>query len=1291
MLKVLHTADWHIGNFPGPANKNNINVRFQDICSYIEFLIDKVKTLTPDIIIIAGDVFNQAKTWSDRGLQETGVIIKYLTQLSQTAPVCILRGTPNHDGKMHFDLLNTALENDDNIIIVDEPCVKNINNLAAVAFVPIFDRNAYRAESENTFDKEAENNFFCDKVRDAILDLKPQADAYNLPTILVTHYTVLGATMPNGQTSIFANHEVVIDPITLIQGNYWLTCLGHIHKPQQLETCPSAFYSGSLCALNFNDEKDSHGFYMHYVYDRDNIKTEFIQTPSRAFRTIWLDDNQLNDIISRDYDLTDYFMDLYKDSIIRVIYTCTDVTNKKLNKAILEKALYKYTGAFYVQEIVPSDIVVTVDKTAMRNTASIEDNLLLYLQNEQKEHGSITDNQIRDIMSLAQPIIDDLTADITVNQNIGVFTPIEIEVKNYRNYQNAVFNYKDVNFCVINGENGAGKSSLFMDAMLDALFEDTREGDITGWINNDISVRSGSIKFTFSIGDNIYKITRTRQKSGKATLNLAGLGTDEDGNEAWIDMSEEKLRDTQDAINKLVGMDAITLKSCGLIMQDAYGLFLQADKATRLTILSNILGLNIYNELNDAATEFSQICQREINKANDEENAIMARLKDGKEIQKNLDEARSFAAQYEKDMQTCNNMFTAKTTERETLLRNIELYNKFCDDIDNLNAKKAALETALGIQKTALADAEAVIATEAMLETTTQRYNELVAKEKAMSDKLNQMQTLMALRTKLEEDLTMTDNIDADADNKLSTLAKNKQAAEIELAGADDISAKAKLYEQTKAEIAAIETKISNISELEKQRDAKTTELQKITFDFNNQKVDYDAKVAEINKKADILAESDCPDIEHATCKFLADAKQALAEKPGLDAAYAQTVNHYTQAKTAVENEINELNARITELKRDLPDLTVKKQELAVFESCAFKMASIPEIRKNLAIYEQQIADFKQVKAENEAKRASIIEKYNENTQNIKMLTDETVDYDKIKAEIAAIGDLSKQRNDIIAAKTAKDNATRRIAELEDEIKANKYDIYNKVTDRRNLKIDPIAVTELNADIMACQTQQSLLSQNIAENGKVIGQLELELKQYKDDISQLDKLKRLKDKSSYMAANGSWLKKAFSRDGIPHNIIRSVIPVLETTASNILNQMSNNAMSIELRTERMLTNKKEVATLDVIVCDAVTGDLPYLSRSGGERVKAALSVVLALAEIKSSESGTQLGFLFIDEPPFLDSHGVDAYCDALEAIRQRYNNLKIMAITHDPAMKSRFSQSIEIAKTDHGSEVYANL
>ena len=97
--------------------------------------------------------------------------------------------------------------------------------------------------------------------------------------------------------------------------------------------------------------------------------------------------------------------------------------------------------------------------------------------------------------------------------------------------------------------------------------------------------------------------------------------------------------------------------------------------------------------------------------------------------------------------------------------------------------------------------------------------------------------------------------------------------------------------------------------------------------------------------------------------------------------------------------------------------------------------------------------------------------------------------------------------------------------------------------------------------------------------------------------------------------------------------------------------------------------------------------MPYLSKSGGEKVKASLSVILALAEIKSSTAGIQLGMLFIDEPPFLDGDGIQAYCDALETIQGRYNDIKIMAITHDPTMKARFPQNLDVVKTENGSKV----
>lgn len=1292
MLKVLHTADWHIGNFPGPASRDGKNLRFGDICAYIEFLIDKAKTLSPDIIIIAGDVFNQAKTWSDRGLQETNTLINYIAQLADIAPTCVLRGTPNHDGKMHFDLLSTALGKNSRVYIIDEPCVKNIDNLAAVTFVPIFNKNLYRAEAEELLDKEAENNFFCDKVRDAILDLKKEADAMNLPTILVTHYTVLGAIMPNGQTSIFANQEVVIDPITLIQSDYWLTCLGHIHKPQQIETCNNVFYSGSLCSLSFNDENDPHGFYMHYITDHDNIQSEFIETPCRRFHTIWFDDNQLNNIISNDYDLTPYLDGSMQGDIIRVIYTCMDVTNKKLNKALLEKALYAQTGAFFVQEITPADIAITVDKTAMRNTTSIEDNLRLFLKNEQIEHSSIIDSQIEDCIQLAKPIIDEISASVTVNQNIGVMTPIEIEVKNYRNYKDAVFNYKDVKFCVINGDNGAGKSSLFMDAMLDALFEETREGDITGWINNNINVRSGSIKYTFSIGDNIYKISRTRQKSGKATLNLAQLCVDENGDETWVDLSEEHIKDTQAVINKLIGMDAVTLKSCGLIMQDAYGLFLQADKTVRMNILGNILGLNIYNDLSDSVAEFSQICQRELTKATDEENNILAHMKNGEEIVNNLNDANDKKSECERDLKTCSEEFAENTRRRETLVKNAENYTRLCGEIEALNVKKLGLENAQQEQRTIINNADVVISKESELAEKTKRHNELTALSQTMEAKSETIQSLMAMRRKLESDINLADNVIADADNKINVLSNKVHEIEIELSSADDIANKANLYEKTKSEIADIEARMENISALEAQRRSKQLELNSINHDFETKTTDFNVRLAEIDRKIATLAESGCSiAAEQSTCKFLADARQAIIDKPILIDSYNQHIAAYSQSKTAIENEINTLTANIDALKTNLPDLALKKQELAVYESCAFKMASIPELKNTLAAYNQQIEDFKAIKADNERNKASLIDQFNENTKTVSTYTAEIARYDNVKAELAKIGDINELSNSIAAAKTAKTTAENRIAEITKEIQLIDFDVFDKARERSMLNFDSVAISEVDAHIHACQTRQELLNQNLTEIGKIIGRLELEMKEYNADVRQLEKLKQLKDKMSYTASNAGWLKKAFNRNGIPHNIVRSVIPVLETTASNILNQMSNNSMSIELRTEKLLTTKKEVATLDVIVCDTVTGDLPYLSRSGGERVKAALSIVLALAEIKSSESGIQLGFLFIDEPPFLDSNGIDAYCDALEAIQKRYSDLKIMAITHDPEMKSRFAQSIEVYKTDEGSEVLANL
>lgn len=578
MLKVLHTGDWHIGSFPGPEVGGQ-NARFQDICRCLDFQAMYAEEHRPDLIVVSGDIFHQARVWSDRGLRESRTAIDHIRRLSNVAPTVVLRGTPNHDSEEQFEMLTTAFYGDDSVSVVTEPEVLHIHTYHGqhvdVACIPGFDRGVHRAAHPG-LSREEETQVFTDELAKVVLGLKAQCEP-GVTSILSTHFTVPGCNMESGQTALFAQFEPVIYPATLKAADFDLVALGHIHRPQQLpEAGRAVFYCGSITGLNFNDENQPRGFYIHDIDDDGEAWSEYVETPYREFETIRLGEDDVHAMLSAERVVVP---DRLKGKIVRVLYTCSDETNKAFNKAVLEKRLYD-GGVFYVSEITPEEITTSVNRDELHGDNSPEQNLAEYLTEKEK-----SPEDAQRIIELARPIISEAMEKGRLETPTGVFMPVEIEVKNYRNYRDELFSYDGISFATINGENGAGKSSLFMDAMLDALFEEPREGDLTGWICNDPDARSGSIKFTFYLGDKLYRVTRTRTKSGKATLNLS-----EYVDESWQNRSAEKYRDTQTIIENTIGMDSLTLKATGLIMQDQYGLFLQADKADRMAILGNILG-----------------------------------------------------------------------------------------------------------------------------------------------------------------------------------------------------------------------------------------------------------------------------------------------------------------------------------------------------------------------------------------------------------------------------------------------------------------------------------------------------------------------------------------------------------------------------------------------------------------------------------------------------------------------------------------------------------------------------
>ncbi len=249
--------------------------------------------------------------------------MRFLRRLASVCPVVVMRGTPNHDSEEQFNMLEVAFEGDKSVSIVTTPGVRTYSSYAGkkvqIACLPGFDRGYYRAKHPG-LSKEEENEVFTQSIEQMILGLKAQTDKES-PTVLVSHYTITGCNMESGQTAFFSQFEPVVYPSTLQAADFDLVCFGHIHRPQQLDGCKNTFYCGAISALNFNDEGQDRGYYIHTVEDGGQVKSEFFKLPTRQYKTIRLENEDVEKINDGEYDSLPIENYDVQDKVVRVLFT----------------------------------------------------------------------------------------------------------------------------------------------------------------------------------------------------------------------------------------------------------------------------------------------------------------------------------------------------------------------------------------------------------------------------------------------------------------------------------------------------------------------------------------------------------------------------------------------------------------------------------------------------------------------------------------------------------------------------------------------------------------------------------------------------------------------------------------------------------------------------------------------------------------------------------------------------------------------------------------------------------
>lgn len=1255
-MKILHTGDIHLGDLAGPT-KDGQNLRREDTIKCMREVYYRAFLEEPDVTIIAGDLFNRSRVWADTALEDVNdALEQFIIPLCKCSDaVVLLFGTMNHDNPRAFELIKRATQDLKNLHIYTEPKVEEITTSSGpvqIVAVPGFDKARLRLFCPGV-DKETENRNATALINDIMLGLSTELDK-SKPSILVAHYTVSGSEADNGSTFL-AGQDVVVLPATIDAMGVNLACFGHIHKPQRLMCQTPAFYCGSVNQLTFNDEGTEHGFYIHTIDGR--VSSEFVGTPERKHYTLRLSPEDVSSFITGGVAPTP---DGISDAVVRVRYSCTAEQDKAFNRAELQKYLMQ-AGAFYVAEVMPEDVEELDAKDQLTEHDGPAECLARWL-----ETNGVEPDKASRLEELAAPIIKQADDGRGDSKHTGAFFPRSIEVRNYRSYTAATFDFEPVHMAMVNGPNGVGKSSLFMDALADCLYEQTRKEDIGGWVRD--GTKSGSITFTFGLGGQDYRVIRTRTKSGRGTLALQRW--DAEG-QSWADESDTTMKLTQARIERLLGMDCTTFCSIALIRQDAYGLFLEAGSDQRMAVLSALLGLDIYGRMEDLAKAGATEQRRKL-AAIRERSAILDETIQQKagiesedaELADQVADVEKFVKDLEADLREAEAAEAlrkeiarqADEKKRQAQEYRLQAADKASEYLD-LEKQHSEAEAAADGLEDAVKAAERVKAARELM----QRFAPDVERDKDLVK---------------ERSWTTSDLLNAD--QKVKRLESEKGWNELVLSKKGEISkAKVEL-----AEIAAMKEKVrQRLFDMEKATAAYQRAKAACDAYLQEAKSDIRVREAEIKRardEASRLDDSGCPVPETATCKFLASAVDCKQMLPGmiesLEDAKKKHRERYDELKAAVDqakaaiDEIGDPLDELSDLERreqELRSIASKEAEVAAAEASVEKIeASIKEAKEAA---DKAVAHIEEIDAEREK------------------LTQAVTAYQEAEGDVASFSGLADTLAECQAGASKAETLAPQIRKLKEEV-----DELRGKSEQALREADEIAARVPGGGNVADRIRANIEAQrrSITDLATRRGQLKAKLEDIAEAETKSSELRREAEAVGVVLSDYTTLAQAFGLDGIQYMIVRGVVPEIMRRSNEILAAMTGGRMAVDIRTEREQKSTKQVVnSLEVWINTITGGNRPYLSHSGGEKVKIALAVTLGLADVKARRAGVQLGMLFIDEPPFLDADGTEAYADALAAMASRNPNMRILAISHDPTMKARFVQNIVVTGGEDGSTV----
>lgn len=265
-MKIIHTADWHIGK-----QLYNISLS-EDFEHFVSFMIEYILKENVYAVLVSGDIFDSSVPGNAARKQ----YYQTLNQLLKTG-VRVIITAGNHDSVTQIEAPKDLLEQLNVFVTGDAKSVKPLV-LEDVVILPVpflYDRDIRKLmEGMGEQDRvEAVKKGITDYYVNWSEEVKIMFPSKS--TIAMGHLFMQGVKESDSERDIQVGKQAAIK-VDSFEGLFDYFALGHIHKPQKITE--SIRYSGSPIPLSFSEREDRKGFVLLEI-QTDKIASEFIHIP----------------------------------------------------------------------------------------------------------------------------------------------------------------------------------------------------------------------------------------------------------------------------------------------------------------------------------------------------------------------------------------------------------------------------------------------------------------------------------------------------------------------------------------------------------------------------------------------------------------------------------------------------------------------------------------------------------------------------------------------------------------------------------------------------------------------------------------------------------------------------------------------------------------------------------------------------------------------------------------------------------------------------------------------------